>query len=385
MNTSQGQLLRLLTLALQGGEPTDESSPSINGEELFNLALQQNVYSFLYPTLNKFREDIKLDEPIMHRWKAATLYMATRQMGMINEIRTILGIFKSNEIPVISLKGLALKQVYPHPELRNMSDLDLYIDEMNLKKSIELLRTYGYHPSLRDLSDPKFMHIEMQKQGTFSVELHRTLWHPTFMKKKDNLTWFNHIWENKRLQKIEELQFTALSPEDELIHLIIHLARHLMHSGANLQQLCDIVLFIKAYRDIMDTEYINHTLKYMDLFVFYQYLLTTCHVFLGLTLPINISNLEQGKSEFILNDIFNSKKHRQTTAELESGRTLSDRYILAGDNRILIPLAIVLDVGQQLIKKIKTTLHNIPFTEKSIMFFNSFNRRSRFLRSIGLY
>jgi len=356
MNTSQEQLLRLLALAIHDGVPSGESFYSINGEELFDLALQQNVYSFLYPTINKYREDIKLEEPIMHRWKMATLYLATRQLNMVNDIRTMLGLFKSNCIPVISLKGLALKKVYPQSELRSMGDLDLLVEEINLMRSIELLSIYGYYPSSKDLNDPNYMHIEMQKPGSFSIELHRTLWHPTIMRKRDTLSWFKHVWENKRLQELEELQFTALSLEDELIHLVIHHARHLMHSDANLLQLCDIVLFIKAYWDIMDTRYIDQTLRSMDLLRFYQHVLTTCHLFLRLNLPINNSILENNKSEILLNDIFNSKIHRRTIDE--------------GDRRF--------------VREIKNTLHHIPLAEKFVEFLKGFNTRSRFLRSIGL-
>lgn len=385
MNTSQEQLLLLLTLAIHGEVPTYESFSSINGEELFHLALQQNVYSFLYPTLNKYREEIKLDELIIRRWRVAALYMATLQVSMINGIKTILGIFKSNDISVISLKGLALKKVYPQPELRNMGDLDLFIDEIDIKKSIELLITQGYHPNSKDLNNPKYMHIGMQKPGTFSVELHRTLWHPTIMKKRDNHSWFNHIWENKRQLEMEEIKFTALSLEDELINLVIHLARHLMHSDANLLQLCDIVLFIENHWDIMDREYIDQTIKSMDLFTFYHNLLVTCHLFLGLTLPINSSILERNKSEIFVNYIFNSKIHNRTTDESKSQRTLSDHYIFAHNNKFLIPLASVFEVGRQFMRKMKIFLHSTPCTEKFIKFLNRFNSRARLLRRIGLY
>lgn len=385
MNTTQEQLLRLLTLAIHGGVPSDESFSSINGEELFNLALQENVSSFLYPTLIKYHEEIKLDEQIMRRWKETTLIMATRQLHMFDGIRTIFDLFKANGIPAISLKGLVLKQLYPQPELRNMGDLDLFIDETDIQKSIELLSTHAYQPNSKDLNDPKYMHIGMRKPGAFSVEFHRTLWHPTKMKKRDNRLWCKHIWDNKRLLEIEGLQFTALSLEDEMINLVIHLARHLMDSGANLQQLCDIVLFINANWDIMDLEYIDQTLKSMDFFTFYQYLLSTCHLFLGLAISINPSYLNKNKSRILLNDILNSKMHSQITAESERWRPLSERYTFVRNHQFLIHLSLVLDVGRQFVRKMQLILHRISFTEKSINFLKGFNTKARYLRSIGLH
>lgn len=354
MNTSQKQLLLILTLTIHGGVPTHESFSSINGEELFHLALQQNVCSFLYPTLNKYREEIKLDELIMNRWKAATFAIASRQLKMLEGLKTIFDLFKSNGISVISLKGLALKQVYPQPTLRNMCDLDLFINEKDIQKSIELLCTQGYHPSPknRPLNGSEWMHYIMEKPHSFSVELHRTLWHPKIMKKRNNQLWFDHIWKNVRQQEIEGIQYTALSPEDELINLVIHLARHLRSSSENIQQFCDIVLFIKTYWYMLDLEYINQTLKSMNLFTIYQFLLSTCYFFFGLSIPIDPNYLDKNKSEILMNDILGSKD------EKESWRPLSDQ--------------------------IKFTLHSIPLTEKPIMVFKGFSKRARFLRSVGL-
>lgn len=381
MNTTQEQLLRLLTLAIHGGIPIRESFSSINGKELFNLATKQNVCSILYPVLKIHSEDIKLDEQIIRKWKTATLFIATRQLSMINGMKTIFDLFISNDIPAISLKGLVLKQLYPQPELRNMCDIDLLIDEKDMQKSIELLSTLGYHPNSMNLKDPKHMHIEMEKPSSFSVELHRTLWHTHFMRKKDNDIWFNHIWENKRRLEVEGIQFTALALEDELINLVIHLATHLIYSGANLRQLCDIVLFLNTYWEMLDLEYVNQTIKSMDLFIFFQYLLATCHLFLGLTIPTNSDILEKNISEILMNDIFNSEIYSQTTDQSEGWRTLSCRYAFARNNQFLIPLALGIEVGLQFVKKRKNFLYSISYAKES---FKGFRTRARFLHNIGL-
>ena len=383
MNASQEQLLSLLTIAIHGGVPAYETFSSMNGEELFNLALQQDVYSILYTTLNKYREELKLDEQIMRRWKEATLYMAARQMMMINGIRTILVLFESNGIPVISLKGLVLKQLYSQPELRNMSDIDLLIDEKNIEKSIELLSTQGYLPKSKDLNNPRYMHIVMEKSGSFSVELHRTLWHPTIMKTKDDQIWLNHIWQNKRLVTMEGFQFNALSLEDELINLIVHLARHVMESGAQLRQLCDFVLFIKCYRNMLDFEYVDQTIKSMELYTFYQNLFTTCHMFLGLTIPINNDILD--KSEILINLIYSSLTNKQAIDKSKSWRTISSSNTFACYNKVLISLVSGLDIGLQFIRKIKVILKSITFMTRSIRFFQRFKAKNQYLRSIGLY
>ncbi|SDI00574.1 nucleotidyltransferase domain-containing protein [Desulfosporosinus hippei] len=306
MTKTQAQLLSLLKLSINGDAPDNEIFSSLDGEELLMLALQQNVYAFLYSTLNQYRKELNLSEPIMSRWKDYTLHMAIRQLGMLSEIKTILALFESNEIPVISVKGLALKQLYPQPELRNMGDIDLLIREKDISRAIDMLKALDYHPNPKDLNNPRYMHIGMKKMGSFSVELHRTLWHPTIMKTKDDQLWLDHIWQHKRQATMEGWQFSALAPEDELINLIVHLARHVMESDAQLRQLGDIVLFLNRYEKVLDFTYIEQIINLFELSSFYQNLLLTCHDYLGLRLPADSPKVNENKSEVMLKLIFSS-------------------------------------------------------------------------------
>lgn len=361
MNTSQVQLLGLLAHAINEEVSAFKTFPAINGEELFNLALQQNVSSFLYPTINKCSKELNLDNQIMRRWQEATLYMATRQISMINEIRTILDLFETNGISTISLKGLVLKQLYPQPELRNMGDIDLLIHEEDIQKSIELLGKHGYQPNSKDLNTPRFMHIVMQKIGTFPVELHKTLLDPKIMKNKVDQIWLDHIWHNKRFVKMQGLHFNALSIEDELINLVVHLARHVMEAGAQLRQLCDFALFYKFYRKILDFEYIEIVIQSMDLYKFYLNLLSTCHLYLKL--PIPPSNiLEKNNSETLINLIWS-----ESTMRRKSKKKIFNESSTQFENGI------------------EVILKNIPYLKRTSTFVKRFKAKANNLRSVGLY
>lgn len=386
MNTSQKQLLRLLTLAIHGEEFSGKKSInepflSINGKELYKLALQQNVSAFLYSTLAKYPEKMKIETQIMSRWKNNTLSGVTQQLRMIYGIKTIFNLFSSNGIPVISLKGLALKELYPQPELREMCDLDVLIEEKNMEKSIELLKTQGYYPKSLHLENPDYMHIEMIKPYSITVELHRTLWPLHNFRKRDNQFWYNHIWENKRTIEVEGIRCNALPLEDELVNMVIHLSKHIMNYGSNLRQFCDIVLFVKAYWTRLDLEYVDQTIKSMELFTFYQYLFTTCHLFLGLKIPVNESIIDIAKCGLLMKDTLNYELIHQTTEENECWIKLSELYFFARNHQILMPLAFIIEVGRQYVKKRKTFRDSISYTRRS---FEIFKQRIRFLRSIGL-
>lgn len=317
----------------------------------------------------------------MQEWKNNTLIRVTRQLIMINRMKTIFDLFLSNGIPVISIKGIVLKQLYPKPELREMCDLDLFIDVKDMERSIELLKTLGYHPKSLHLKNPNYMHIEMIKPGSFTIELHRTLWPLHNLKKRDNQIWYNHIWENKRQVEVEGIHFIALPLEDELINMVIHMAKHIMNYGSDLRQFCDIVLFLKAYWNMLDLEYVDRTIKSMELLLFYQYLLTTCHTFLGLKIPVYESIIDIDKCELLMSDTLNYELMHQTNEENESWIKFSEHYFFARNNQFLMPLAFVIEVGRQYVKKKKPLVDSISFSKRSI---KAFSKRARFLRSIGL-
>lgn len=354
MNMSRRQLLSLLKMTINESVPPLELFSSINSKELFALALEQRVHCFIYPTLYKYREEIKLEDSVLNSWKDTVIIMVARQIQLQNAVGTIYNLLNANNISTISLKGLVLKQLYSQPELRIMSDIDLLLDEKDIPKAVKLLITHGYYPSSEDINNPNYMHIEMTKPNSFSIELHRTLWHQSIMNEKDVRIWLTHIWRNQRQASFGEFNFTALSLEDELINLIIHLARHVMTSGSHLSQLCDITLFLKTHWAELDYNYIDHTIKHMDLFDFYQYLLSSLHLYFGLDVPIINESLSY-KTEVLIDIIFSSNANNQK-------RTPS-----------LIS------------KKIKAVLKYIPFINQLVRILNHFTLRARLLRSIGLH
>lgn len=355
MTKSQKQLLTLLKFAINSEWIDSEIIPDADGKELFELALRQNLYSYLYPIIITHKKKIGIDEHTIQRWRTATVRAAATQLHNNQELFDIFNIFRSSNISVISLKGLVLKQLYPQPEIRNMSDIDLLVKEEDIEKCIRLLKAHGYFPHDDDLKNPKYMHVEMIKSGSYSVELHRTLWHYTIMKRMDSKKWLSHIWEHQRPVEIGNLHFNALSLEDEFINLVIHFARHIMTSGANLRNLCDICLFIKKYWIVLDITYIGQMLNSMDLYIFYQHLLNTLHLYLGLENLTGKEKAEINNSEILFDIIFNSEINQQRKRK---NKTFG---------------------------KINTFLKRIPFIPKLVRILYFFNQKTRRLRSVGLY
>lgn len=381
MNTTQIQLLNLLKLAINGEEINHDLFKCVDGHELFNFAEQQKVLAYLYSSIRKMGKGRGVEQQVEDKWKKNTMLAAVQQLSIIAQIDSVIGLFKDENMPVIALKGLVLKQLYPQPELRGMCDLDLLVKQENLEKAIELMRTIGYQiPANFDLNDPGHMHIEMYKPGFIPVEIHKTLWNPRYMKKDNSQISFDHIWNNTRDVEIYGIKLAVLSLEDEYINMIVHLATHLIYSGCNLRQFSDLVLFYNNYCDKLDYHYIDSAIKSLGLFAFYENILLTCQKFLGLKVSLNTSDIDENLPELLVNDIFISMSRAEN--KTEGWLKLTGRYPFYRDNQFLSPIAFFMEVGRQIIKYRKNIFQSISYTRAS---FKEFNDRASLLRNIGLH
>jgi hypothetical protein len=375
MDVNQKQLMNLVATIVHGEDPDKELFAETGTEQLGNLAGQQNVLAVLYPVVREYAPLLQMDENAVDRWKKAAMFTAIRQLQYSAQIKTIFELFEASQIPVISLKGLVLKNLYPQPELRNMCDLDVLINLEDFPEAMKLLRSLGYElPQNFDVNDPGHKHIEMHHPESLTVELHKTLWDPRYMKKQDIQFWFSHIWEHKRLVELDGVEFTALSLDDELVNLIIHLATHLVYSGGNVRQLCDIALFLKHHEGKFDCAYVNDMLQRMNFFPFFQYVLLTCHLYFKVAITEADANLDKNACEMLLGDLFNR-------GDAESWKALTWRYPFYRERRRCWPLVVILETGRQIIKKRKGLRDSVSYAQKSVV---DFETRRRLLEELGL-
>src|SRR5262245_9834084 len=155
-------------------------------------------------------------------------------------------------IRVILLKGMYLAhRSYQRPEDRPMSDIDLLVRTGDLDRFEATLLRLGYVPTrpsphwreihfhLSPLVHPSYRH---------QVEIHWGLTPPASRIQLDMAA----IWERAEPFLINGRPTLVLSPEDAMIHLVIHslFMDKFRHDG--LRQIRDIALFIGSMSDRMN-------------------------------------------------------------------------------------------------------------------------------------
>lgn len=166
-----------------------------------------------------------------------------------------------SQLPVVPivLKGAFLAEhVYPLPGLRPMNDVDLLFHPQDLPQVAEVLSRLGY--GLRVTSPERGPGIT-KHTSTFKrpgdaatpnpylstgrghmLEPHRSLEEAWFGLRCD-LT--PGVWERSVAIKVAGRPVRALSAEDNLLHLAVHLAFHLIMGSPSFVQLADIAEYVE--------------------------------------------------------------------------------------------------------------------------------------------
>jgi hypothetical protein len=127
-------------------------------------------------------------------------------------------------VETLTLKGMALAHtVYPDPSLRPMADVDLVVRPAERAVALATLHTLGYRTpgEAADLHGASRGFAELVRDGT-RIDLH---WHAARYLRFEGIVEVDHegLWSRARPLVTPEGESLALSPEDLVLHLVLHL------------------------------------------------------------------------------------------------------------------------------------------------------------------
>lgn len=173
--------------------------------------------------------------------------MAQRKYILFNREYLLLSEgFNKADINYLPLKGILVKKIYPFPYLREMVDMDILFD-CSPDKVRSVMLQLGYVCTQYD----KANHDVYQKAPFFCVEMHRSLVDGSLF--PDLYQYFSKMTYAFIDDNSSCMQMTK---EQMYLHLIAHAYVHDTLAGTGLRTLLDINLYLKAYSDQMNMEYI---------------------------------------------------------------------------------------------------------------------------------
>ena len=227
----------------------------IDWEGLVNLAGQYNLIPILYGRLKTLDILPFIPESLTEHLRVAYLANATRNMLLLHEAGFIFTALKNAGIPAVGLKGLfLLENVYADIGMRQMSDLDIMLHKTHIPQALNALETLGYQPTTyfdirNENVDIKHVPPLIKPEGPYYLELHWTI-----LEENEPFTINTHgLWDRAMPAIIADVDTLALSPEDLVMHLCLHLT-YQHHLKLGLRGLYDIALVIDHYEKQLNWE-----------------------------------------------------------------------------------------------------------------------------------
>ncbi|MCI5628812.1 MAG: nucleotidyltransferase family protein, partial [Clostridium sp.] len=391
MNTTEKQFIDLLSNSIRN-EVCKKKYDNVDWNELMNLSRKHKIEGLIYSALNKSRLLENIDEDKVNELKKEVFFTGVTQISNMSKLEIVFNEFSKENVPVIVLKGLVVREYYPQPEQRSMSDADIFVKAKDLNKSKKILIDLGYTEVDAEASH----HIKYIKSGYPMIELH---WH--VMKRdgfSDELDLFeDDIWDRTIEVKVKGAKVLSLGYEDLALHLCMHMAAHLAASGFGVRQIADLVLLVEKKGHLIDwTLFINKAEEFgFKKFIIIMF--NICNILFNMDIPKEMAVYkidDEEMFESLISTIFDggvygkkdmasnfanqvafNYKGKDSNATIGAIRryfrfifpsieTMSDKYSYARKIRILTPIAWIHHLFSGIFRKEYNFTEKIRFLTK---------------------
>lgn len=215
----------------------------------------------LYTRLNPFFETGLIPEAFQKALRDAHFRTASWNMLLLHHGAILLNAIRAEDIPVIGLKGIYLVETfYPNIAARPCGDIDLLVRKGDVQRVIKILEDLGYHMKTYfnlDDANRDIKHVPpMLNLDSLPVEIH---WMILEEDEPFNID-PDGLWTRAFPAQIAGVDALALSPEDLLLHLCIHLA-YQHHLSIGLRGLVDIAQVLNVMQGRVDWQLLKTTAR----------------------------------------------------------------------------------------------------------------------------
>lgn len=213
----------------------------------------------------------------------------------------LIDILQKRNIDYRVFKGQVVATCYPCPEIRQSGDIDIWVPKEHQKECLVIIEQSLSHKIKRYGSE---IHIEFEWQGV-PIELHQRLTSFVWKKHQD---YFNYLLEKDEGMTVvvEGKGIKTMSPTLNALYIFIHFFFHLVTEGVGLRQLCDWMMWLHKYKDVINRSELEDNLGKLGLSYAYQVMGAILVDKLGLPeveFPIDINEKARKKGNSVLNDI----------------------------------------------------------------------------------
>lgn len=391
MNKTQEYVVEILNHSIHNKKIELDTNKDISWKDVLEECKSHKIESLAYYGIHS--NTLKtIDKEALESLKKTTFMSGIWQLRHIENISEFLCEFNKQSIPVIVLKGLVIRDLYPRPELRTMCDADLIVHKEDLDKVKNLLLNLGYTQTVTSDKDLCFI------RGNTYVEVH---WSIANEKNFNNIKLFEEeMWKNAMKVKVGNSEALSMCYEDLLVHICMHMAAHIKYLGFGIRQLCDLVLIVEKKGNLINWDKFIEKINILGIYKFTVTIFNICNKLFDMDIPDILNKKEIINDKYIyllIEDIFSSgvhgkrdkassfsnlisheyKEEKRSTLNsfkklyFPSSDMLSQKYSYAKSNKILLPFAWIhrffsgiLNSDYSFIDKVKFTIFGTSISKK---------------------
>lgn len=219
-------------------------------EQLVELAGKWNALPLVVWLLGKDNIPLSPDQLALHRQQYLGNYL--KNTLLVRELGTVLGALAARNVECIVLKGAAfLTNFYPDLGLRPVRDIDLLVRREQIPIVIEVLLGCWYRPFGSTAGSDSRGQVTYVKDGEppIGIEPHWRL--GSSFSYAGRIT-VEGVWQRAEKLDVAGADALALSPEDSLLHLCLHLFQH--NTDSWLVPCCDMAALTRRQKVGIDWE-----------------------------------------------------------------------------------------------------------------------------------
>ncbi len=256
--------LLALIAPLCGGVSRPADTQITDYRALCLLAGKHSVANLLYLAL---KEDPALPDDLRQKLRSLVFGSMRQQTEQEYQAARLFEALEKAGISYMPMKGMILRPLYPAPEMRISSDVDVFYDKKERQRMAEIMAALGYSCCGSDANHEEYL------RGPVLIEMHHNL----MVHYKTIDTYYQNIWD--RLLPDGPHRY-KMSDEDFYIYQTIHTVKHFTEGGTGIRSVLDVFVYLQAKPEL-DMGYIERELASIGLLDFHRTYLTLARVYFG--------------------------------------------------------------------------------------------------------
>lgn len=341
MNNTQKQFIDILSAGIRGKD-VDKIHENVEWDKIINLSIENKVEGLVYSALYKSKLVSVVGEKRVNLLKQKSEDMEIEQLRKISELSIVFNKINKENIPLIILKGLSIRNLYPKAEQRTMGNANILVHREDVKKLKKLLIDMRYTVLEEHNKVPH--HIVLVHNSYPTIEMHWNLFDGHGFA-KELIHYEKLIWKRATKINLGESEVLAFSYEDLASHLCMYMADHLTENGFEVKQLCDITVLVEKLGEEIDWNSFIMKARIHGFEKFSLILFLICNELFDVKLPeeLEVKYVNNKKYlEALIDEIFEPKVKGKKEMTDQFAKQISfslDRYSYAKRIKVLAPIA----------------------------------------------